>query len=133
MVQKSFLLSGRRKIVKRIIVISIILVQFAMVASITGCGGTNEDLPTYSQIVKTYPAGRAICKLKILMGPGDTEDTVNITYKAGTSIFEMDYIRCYGVKMTLMEPLSIDGRTYPKGAKFTVDKNHDWVQVRSWR
>ena len=41
-------------------------------------------------------------------------------------------IQCYGAKITLDIPLTVDGKRFETGAKLTVDKDLHWIQVSSW-
>ena len=40
--------------------------------------------------------------------------------------------QCYGTKITVMERVTLDDRTYERGTKLTVDENLEWVEVSSW-
>jgi hypothetical protein len=57
---------------------------------------------------------------------------VNIEYGEGTSITGISNPRCYGVQLTLEVPFTFDNILYPAGAKLTVDKDLNWIQVSGW-
>lgn len=85
-------------------------------------------LPTYSEVVATYPANITIC------------NTVADYVAAGFIITGGDiYIEngqmkvpWYGIKITVKERWSVNGKTYEVGAKLTWDANGQLIAVSSW-
>jgi hypothetical protein len=106
--------------------------------------------PTYSEIISTYPPGikfsctdaevsyissdgiwvfasGIICssdKSKIRIAPGGTYP-ISETKTA--------YWKSYGVKITVMETVTINKKIYQPGSLLTVDKDLNWIQVSSWK
>jgi hypothetical protein len=39
---------------------------------------------------------------------------------------------CHGIKITVTERVTIDGKAYEPGTKLTVDKDLQWIEVSSW-
>lgn len=106
-------------------------------------------LPVYSEIVKTYPADAELsCTdaevsdvtadgqwtfVSGLVCPGKSQLTVEAggTFTTGEEFFGQTW-KSYGARLTLKEAVTIDGKTYQPGAKLTVDKDLNWVEVSSW-
>lgn len=105
--------------------------------------------PKYSEILKTYPAGVALSCTKAevsevtadgqwtftggLVCPGQSQLTVESggKFTTGELFFGRPW-KSYGVKLTLKNSVTIDGKTYPAGTLLTVDKDLNWVQVSGW-
>jgi len=43
------------------------------------------------------------------------------------------YWKSYGVKITVMETVTINKKIYQPGSLLTVDKDLNWIQVSSWK
>lgn len=89
---------------------------------------TGSALPTYTEVVATYPASANTC---------DTEATLSRSgYKVTNGSIQFSngqfQVICYGVKVTVKERTSIQGTTYAPGTKLTVDKNMKLTPVSSW-
>lgn len=101
-------------------------------------GAPDLSLPTYSQVVSTYPAGTG------LNGTVATVTNVNangaLTFAGGSLANGCGAVHskygpmvCYGSKLTIGDTsVTIDGTTYPPGTKLTTDKDLKLVQVSSW-
>ena len=103
------------------------------------------SLPSYADIVATYPEGTTLSCTDAelasytddgdysftngLVCPGQSQVTVA---EGGTFTLEGTFWITYGVKATLLNEVTIDGVTFPAGAKLTVDKDLKWVQVSGW-
>lgn len=92
------------------------------------------NLPTYSEIIKTYPAGVELCT---------TVASLEAVGENGSWLLNGDIqikdnqmqVQCYGTKITVnLEgvDLILDNVIYSKGALLTVDKDLNWIEVSSW-
>jgi hypothetical protein len=101
------------------------------VQMVTGTTST-ISLPTYSQILETYPAGTEICQTEahVTNVTNGVWELVNI--KAIHVSNKGIVTQCYGTKITLDEPVTLDGKTFEAGSNLTVDKDLKWIQVSSW-
>ena len=41
-------------------------------------------------------------------------------------------VQCFGTRITLDVPITVDGKVFPAGTRLTVDKNLNWIAVSSW-
>ena len=101
-------------------------------------GAPDLSLPTYSQVVSTYPAGT------VLNGTVATATNVKangvLTFAGGSLangcgavLSKYGPMVCYGSKLTIGDTsVTIDGTTYPPGTKLTTDKDLKLLQVSSW-
>ena len=39
---------------------------------------------------------------------------------------------CYGIKLTVTKPVSVNGKTYVPGMKLTVDAHMHLIEVSGW-
>lgn len=92
------------------------------------------NLPTYSEIIKTYPAGVELCtteaSLEGIGGNGSWLLNGDIQIKDNQM-----QVQCYGTKITVNVEggdLVLDNVMYSKGALLTVDKDLNWIEVSSW-
>lgn len=93
-------------------------------------------LPTYSEVLKTYPSGVRLCKTNAhVVASSDSGWSLRVGPTSAEKIEMYNFklqVQCYGTKITLDIPITIDGQTYKAGAKLTVDKNLNWIEVSSW-
>jgi hypothetical protein len=109
-----------------------------LLALLTGCSGATSTgvsspapttsvakpgLPTYSEVVATYPGGVDKCDSTVVSLAGK-----RFTLTAGSRL----NFRCYGTKVTVTQSTSVGGTTYKAGTKLTVDAKMNWVPVSSW-
>jgi hypothetical protein len=73
----------------------------------------------------TFAEGGKIC-------PGRSKLTVGSGGLTTGEILLGGKWKCHGVKITIKEDVTIDGRSYEPGAKLTIDKDLNWVEVSSW-
>lgn len=92
------------------------------------------SLPTYSEVIKTYPAGVELCtteaSLEGIGGNGSWLLNGDIQIKDNQM-----QVQCYGTKITVNVEggdLIINNVMYSKGALLTVDKDLNWIEVSSW-
>lgn len=87
-----------------------------------------SSLPTYSEVVATYPANVDKC-----------DSVANLTAKGyevtGGSIQMRNseiVMPCYGVRITVKQLTSVKGKKYKVGTKLTVDTKMNLTPVSSW-
>jgi hypothetical protein len=86
-------------------------------------------LPTYEEVVKTYPEGAPLCEtLTDVMGGDDQKLLLEGGYISVSDYGEQQY-QCYGTKLTVRKQVTLKGKTYPPGTKLTVDKDLYWIAV----
>ena len=111
-------------------------------------------LPTYSEIVSTYPPGvKFSCtdaEVSYITSDGITLDGIWVFASGlicdGKSQIKVDpggtypisetqtaLWKSYGVKITVMDTVTINGKVYQPGSLLTVDKDLNWIQVSSWK
>lgn len=102
-------------------------------------------LPAYADITAEYPQGTELsctdAEVSAVNADGDFTFTsgkicpgrsqMNVA-EGGTFTLNVSAWITYGVKITLANEVTLDGVTYPAGAKLTVDKDLKWVQVSGW-
>ena len=131
-----------------------LLLAMSVIASIIGCSGgiINEvspaptltsiptqmatpSIPTYSQVVRTYAANANLCTTEctvIAETQGEWLLEVGEGQRGIEIINNKPQVQCYGTKVKLNVSVIIDGKTYQAGAKLTVDKDMNWIEVSSW-
>jgi hypothetical protein len=88
------------------------------------------DMPTYSQVLSTYPASADLCQTDAdITGGGDDGLMLSGTISMRNDGF---VYQCHGTKLTVTVAITLDGKTYEPGAKLTVDKDLNWIEVSSW-
>jgi len=108
------------------------LLSGACMALVAACGG--GGVPTYSDILATYPPDADLCGSEgDLVETPDGGVTISPGPSAVLSVVDGQFtIQCYGTKLTVKEPVTLDGKTYEPGTKLTVDKDLQWTEVSSW-
>lgn len=119
---------------------------------LSGCIEPKDTTNTYSDILKTYPTGSDMCDTNINLDGKDEHGVWKLSSgfirfgnmsgskfvipEGLTFILEnaKDDLKCYGAKITInsSDQIEIDGVTYKPGAKLTVNKDLQWVEVSSW-
>ena len=90
-------------------------------------------LPTYSEILKTYPKDAELCATDADLVGVEPDGRVRLTGELSFTAARGIEYKCYGTKITVMVKATLDGTTYDLGTKLTVDKNLDWIEVSSWQ
>jgi hypothetical protein len=89
---------------------------------------TNAGLPTYSEVVATYPANADTCDtVARATGKGFKITGGSIRFTNGG----WD-LHCYGIRITVTQPTTIDGKAYKVGTMLTVDAKQKMTPVSSW-
>jgi peptidylprolyl isomerase len=91
-----------------------------------------KPLPTYEEIVKTYPDGVPLCETEAdIVGGNDQQLSLGDGYVPFNDDGEQRY-QCYGTKLTVRKKVTLKGKTYQPGTKLTVDKDLYWIAVSGW-
>jgi hypothetical protein len=91
---------------------------------------SSAELPTYSEVVATYPDDVERCTADVTI-VGGTAD--NWMLEMNTTMTWPIVYHCYGTKVELgIDATFDDGNDYPAGTLFTVDADMNRVQVSSW-
>jgi len=107
-------------------------------------------LPTYSEVVSTYPPGVEYsctdAEVSYITSDGgiwvfasglicDGQSQIKVDPGGTYPISETQTApwKSYGVRITVMETVTINGKIYQPGSLLTVDKDLNWIQVSSWK
>jgi peptidylprolyl isomerase len=92
----------------------------------------DKTLPTYEEVVKTYPDGVPLCETEAdIVGGNDQQLSLGDGYVSVNDDGEPRY-QCYGTKLTVRKKVTLKGKTYPPETKLTVDKDLYWIEVSGW-
>jgi hypothetical protein len=89
-------------------------------------------MPTYSEVVNTYPSGADLCHTEADLIEVMSDGSVRLSGKISYSDAQGMQYKCYGTKITMKVTGDLDGTTFQAGALLTVDKDLNWIQVSSW-
>ena len=92
---------------------------------------THSSLPTYTQVVSTYPPGVELCRTEIAIEKVEPDGAwwIRGDFEIRQGVKQ---IQCYGTRVTLEVAVTLDGKEYPAGTKLTVDKDLNWIEVSNW-
>ncbi|MDH4180112.1 MAG: hypothetical protein OEV33_06335, partial [Armatimonadota bacterium] len=90
-----------------------------------------SDAPTYSDVVATYAKDVELCKTEATI-EGVSDDGNMLCGGTFDIRNNKTLVRWYGAKVTVSVEVELGGKTYQPGAKLTVDKNLNWIEVSSW-
>jgi len=88
-----------------------------------------SDLQTYSEVVATYPTDVTMCDTEASMLPDGSYEVTGGGLYIENSEVKMPW---YGMKVTVKERTSVNGKTYEAGTKLTVDAKMQLMPVSSW-
>jgi FKBP-type peptidyl-prolyl cis-trans isomerase len=94
-----------------------------------------KPLPSYEEIVNTYPDGVPLCQTDAdIVAGNDQELSLQARQDGSISVNEEGQPRyqCYGARLTVRKTVTLKGKTYRPGARLTVDKDLYWVEVSGW-
>ena len=93
--------------------------------------------PSYTEVLKTFPRDFKICRTVVYLqdvNPGNI--LVLSVDPKGSDPFQRGpkdpTIRCVGTQITVTKDVTLEGKRYKRGARLTVDKNKNWIEVSSW-
>ena len=101
-------------------------------ATVTPIPTNTPVLPTYSEVLGTYPMGTALCATNAEITAAYSDGSVDLSGQVSYSDAGGMQYKCYGTKITVNVTATLDGTTYQPGALLTVDKKLNWIQVSSW-
>jgi len=91
-----------------------------------------KPIPTYEEVVKTYPDGVPLCETEAdIVGGNDQQLSLGDGYIPVNDDGEPRY-QCYGTKLTVRKKVTLKGKTYAPETKLTVDKDLYWIEVSGW-
>ena len=118
------------------------LVTFLLSSGLTNAKGAakkgrgkalSTPLPTYEEVVKTYPDGVPLCETEAdIVGGNDQQLALGDGYVPIDENGDQRY-QCYGTKLTVRKTVTLKGKTYQPESKLTVDKDLYWVEVSGWQ
>jgi len=114
------------------------MVALLSIPSLANAKGTakqerDKPLPSYEEVVKTYPEGVSRCETEAdVVGGDDQQLSLAGGYVAVNAYGDAQY-QCYGTKLTVRKKVVLKGKTYQPNSKLTVDKDLYWVEVSGWQ
>lgn len=90
-----------------------------------------EPLPSYSEVVATYPPGTHLCATDATLEDVTSDGS---WFLNGSVAYEnsQQQIQCFGTKIYVNTSVYIAGVHYEPGVFLTVDKDKGWIQVSGW-
>jgi len=93
---------------------------------------SGKPLPTYEEVVKSYPDGVPLCETEAdIVGGNDQQLSLGDGFIAINDEGEQRY-QCYGTRLTVRKKVTLKGKTYLPGSMLTVDKDLYWIAVSGW-
>jgi FKBP-type peptidyl-prolyl cis-trans isomerase len=92
-----------------------------------------KPLPSYEEIVSSYPDGVPLCPTETDIVGGDDQ---GLSLEGGSIAVNEDGVQryqCFGTKLTVRKKITLKGKTYRPGAKLTVDKDLYWIEISGWQ
>jgi hypothetical protein len=93
---------------------------------------------TYTELLKTFPRTQKACGTVVyLQDVGNSNLMVLSVDPKGSDPFQRaptdPTIKCVGTRVSVTKDVTLLGKRYKRGARLTVDKNKNWVEVSSWQ
>ena len=94
-------------------------------------------LPSYTDVLKTFPPTAKMCRTVVyLVDVGNSNIMSLSVHPKGTDPFQRGpkdrTIRCTGTQISVLKDVRLEEKRYKRGARLTVDKNNNWVEVSGW-
>jgi peptidylprolyl isomerase len=92
-----------------------------------------KPLPTYEEIVNSYPDGVPLCPTESDIVGGDDQ---GLSLEGGSIAASEDGVQryqCFGTKLTVRKKVTLKRKTYRPGTKLTVDKDLYWIEISGWQ
>lgn len=94
--------------------------------------------PTYTDVLKTFPRDHKICRTVVyLLEVRNSNIMVLSVNPKGADPFQRGpkdpTIRCVGTQISVTQDVRLEEKRYKRGARLTVDKSNNWVEVSSWQ
>jgi FKBP-type peptidyl-prolyl cis-trans isomerase len=90
-------------------------------------------LPTYEEVVSSYPDGVPLCPTDADIVGGDDQGLLLDGGHVAVNEDGVQRYQCFGTKLTVRKKVMLKGKTYGPGAKLTVDKDLYWIEVSGWQ
>ncbi len=93
---------------------------------------------SYSQVVNSYPSGTELCETEVSVentATGGLKISGTVAFQGAFGAAPVDAeenLRCFGAKVTVVKPVTLDGETYEAGTLLTVDRRRRWIEVSSF-
>lgn len=93
--------------------------------------------PTYTEVLKTFPRDQKACRTVVYLQDVSRNDVLVLSVNPkGGDPFERGSkdptIRCIGTQVAVTKDVRLEGKEYRRGARLTVDKRKNWVEVSGW-
>ena len=119
--------------VARLSIVALLAIPCLANAKGTAKKERDKPLPSYEEVVKTYPEGVPQCETEAdIVGGDDQLLSLSGGYVAVNAYGQQQY-QCYGTKLTVRKKVVLKGKTYQPESKLTVDKDLYWVEVSGWQ
>ena len=115
-------------------------IAFVLAPSLASAKGADKKsstsvkpLPSYEEIVNSYPDGVPLCPTEADIVGGDDQ---GLSLEGGSIAVNEDGVQryqCFGTKLTVRKKVTLKGKTYRPGTKLTVDKDLYWIEVSGWQ
>ena len=95
-------------------------------------------LPSYTDVLKTFPPNGSRCAARSCtwVDVGNSNIMSLSVHPRGTDPFQRGpkdrTIRCTGTQIRSLKDVRLEEKRYKRGARLTVDKNNNWVEVSGW-
>jgi hypothetical protein len=95
-------------------------------------------LQTYTDVLKTFPRDHSMCRTVVYLQEVQSSNIMVLSVSPkGTDPFQRGpkdpTIRCVGTQISVTQDVRLEGKRYKRGARLTVDKSNNWVEVSSWQ
>ena len=94
-------------------------------------------MPSYTDVLKTFPPTAKMCRTIVYLVDVGNSNIMSLSVSPkGTDPFQKGpkdpTIRCTGTQVSVLKDVRLEEKRYKRGARLTVDKNRNWVEVSSW-
>lgn len=94
--------------------------------------------PSYTDVLKTFPRDHKVCRTVVYLQEVGTMSIMMLSVNPkGGDVFQRaasdPTIKCVGTQVTVMKDLTLEGKRYKRGARLTVDKTKNWIEVSGWQ
>ena len=94
-------------------------------------------MPSYTDVLKTFPPTAKMCRTIVYLVDVGNSNIMSLSVSPkGTDAFQKGpkdpSIRCTGTQVSVLKDVRLEEKRYKRGARLTVDKNNQWVEVSSW-
>jgi hypothetical protein len=95
-------------------------------------------LHTYTEVLKTFPPTTKMCRTVVYLKEVQSSNIMVLSVSPkGEDPFQRGAkdptIRCVGTQISVTQDVRLENKRYKRGARLTVDKSNNWVEVSSWQ